>query len=45
MERKPQMPLFKITCVRRAARVDAPHAGSGRALVTGKCADVGSIVM
>jgi hypothetical protein len=49
-ERKPQMPLFKITCKATAP----PHAylgrviytqDPGRALVTGKCADVGSIVM
>src|SRR4030095_4688984 len=49
-ERKPQMPLFKITCKATAV----PHAflgrviytqDPGRALVTGKCADVGSIVM
>jgi cytochrome c peroxidase len=49
-ERKPQMPLFKITCQASAP----PHAflgrviytqDPGRALVTGKCADVGSIVM
>lgn len=49
-ERKPQMPLFKITCKASAP----PHAflgrviytqDPGRALVTGKCADVGSIVM
>jgi len=49
-ERKPQMPLFKITCKASAP----PHAflgraiytqDPGRALVTGKCTDVGSIVM
>jgi hypothetical protein len=49
-ERKPQMPLFKITCKATAP----PHAflgrviytqDPGRALVTGRCADVGSIVM
>jgi len=49
-QRKPQMPLFKITCKASAA----PHAflgrtiytqDPGRALVTGKCTDVGSIVM
>jgi hypothetical protein len=49
-ERKPQMPLFKITCKATAP----PHAflgrviysqDPGRALVTGKCVDVGSIVM
>jgi hypothetical protein len=49
-ERKPQMPLFKVTCKASAP----PHAylgrviytqDPGRALVTGKCADVGSIVM
>jgi hypothetical protein len=49
-ERKPQMPLFKITCTATAQ----PHAflgrviytqDPGRALVTGKCVDVGSIVM
>ena len=49
-ERKPQMPLFKVTCKATAP----PHAflgrviytqDPGRALVTGKCADVGSIVM
>jgi hypothetical protein len=48
--RKPQMPLFKITCKPDAA----PHAflgrviytqDPGRALITGKCHDVGSIVM
>ena len=48
--RKPQMPLFKITCKPEAA----PHAflgrviytqDPGRALITGKCHDVGSIVM
>jgi len=49
-ERKPQMPLFKITCKATAP----PHAylgrviytqDPGRALVSGRCADVGSIVM
>jgi hypothetical protein len=48
--RKPQMPLFKITCKSDVA----PHAflgrsiytqDPGRALITGKCHDVGSIVM
>jgi cytochrome c peroxidase len=48
--RKPQMPLFKITCKPDGAA----HAflgrviytqDPGRALITGKCHDVGSIVM
>jgi len=46
----PELPLFKITC--EASAPAHPFLGRviytndpGRALVTGKCADVGSIVM
>ena len=49
-EKKPEMPLFKITC----DKAHAPHPflgrviytqDPGRALITGRCNDVGTIVM
>lgn len=47
---RPELPLFKITC--NANAVPHPNFGRviytndpGRALITGKCADVGSFVM
>jgi len=49
-EKQPEMPLFKITC----DKADAPHPflgrviytqDPGRALITGRCNDVGTIVM
>jgi hypothetical protein len=49
-DKKPEMPLFKLTC----AGSHAPHPffgrtiytqDPGRALITGKCNDIGSIVM
>jgi hypothetical protein len=49
-EKKPELPLFKLTC----ARAPAPHPflgrviytqDPGRALVTGRCNDIGTIVM
>jgi hypothetical protein len=49
-EKKPEMPLFKVTC----DKADAPHTflgrviytqDPGRALITGRCDDVGTIVM
>lgn len=46
---QPDLPLFKLTC--RADRAPHPYLGRqiythdpGRALVTGKCADIGAIV-
>ena len=49
-ERKPQMPLFKITC--KAGVPPHPFLGRvfytqdpGRGLISGKCHDVGAIVM
>jgi hypothetical protein len=49
-ERKPQLPLFKVTC--KASLPPHPFLGRviytqdpGRALISGKCNDVGTIVM
>ena len=49
-DKKPEMPLFKVTC----DKADAPHPflgrvnytqDPGRALITGRCNDVGTIVL
>ena len=37
----PALPVFRITCPDRVIETHDP----GRALITGKCADVGAIVM
>jgi cytochrome c peroxidase len=42
-DRSPELPLFRVTC-NDGGRVVYTH-DPGRALVTGKCTDVGAIVM